>query len=74
MNVGKIVGSIIDEKGMTQTAVTRNMIKLMPELRGRFTTKKMSAIIKGRRKMTCDELIAFCIVMNVDPSAFMVAA
>lgn len=74
MNVGKIVGSIIYEKGMTQTSVTRNMIKLMPELRGKFNTNKMNAIIKGRRKMTCDELIAFCIVMNVDPAAFLVAA
>lgn len=74
MNVGKIVGSIIYEKGMTQTSVTRNMIKLMPELRGKFNTNKMNAIIKGRRKMTCDELIAFCVVMNVDPAAFLVAA
>ena len=73
MNVGKIVGSIIYEKGMTQTSVTRNMIKLMPELRGKFNTNKMNAIIKGRRKMTCDELIAFCIVMNVDPAAFLFA-
>ena len=74
MNIGKIVGSIITEKGMTQTSVTKSMIKLMPELEGHLTPKKMSAIIKGKRKMTCDELIAFCIVIDIDPSAFMVAA
>lgn len=74
MNIGKIIGSIIMEKGMTQTSVTQRMVKLMPELEGHFTPKKMSAIIKGKRKMACDELIAFCIVMDVDPAAFMVAA
>ena len=59
---------------LSTASVTKSMIKLMPELEGHLTPKKMSAIIKGKRKMTCDELIAFCIVMDIDPSAFMVAA
>ena len=74
MNIGKIVGSIISERGMTQKAVTKRMITLMPELNGHLNAKKLSAVIKGKRKMTCDELIAFCIVMDVDPAAFMMAA
>lgn len=74
MNIGKMVGEIIREKRMTQTDVTRRMLKAMPELEGRFSRKKLSAIIKGSRRMTCDEFIAFCIVMNVEPEAFLGAA
>lgn len=59
---------ILKEQGRTQRWVVEKMNKVNPELE--MDKSKFSAIIVGKRRMTGDELLAFCMALEVSPDEF----
>lgn len=68
MNVEPAVRNIIKDKGLRQTWVVDQMNRIDPTLG--MSKVKLSAIVCGGRKMTGDELIAFCVATNTSPDYF----
>lgn len=60
---------IITEQGRKQTWVLNKMNEFNPSLN--LDSAKFSAMMNGQRKMTGDELIAFCNVLEVTPDEFL---
>lgn len=60
---------IIMEQGRKQAWVLNKMNEFNPNLN--LDSAKFSAMINGQRKMTGDELIAFCNVLEVSPDEFL---
>lgn len=60
---------IIADQGRTQTWVLNKMNEFNPDLQ--LNNAKFSALLSGQRKMTGDELIAFCKVLDVSPDEFL---
>lgn len=65
------VRSIIKNRGLRQVWVVEQMNKLDPYLN--MNPVKFSAIVCGSRKMTGDELIAFCRATDTNPDYFFKA-
>ncbi|MEZ3486042.1 MAG: helix-turn-helix transcriptional regulator [Lachnospiraceae bacterium] len=63
------VKRLLDEQGRTQVWVTQKMNLYDPEIN--MDTSKFSAIITGRRKLSGDELLAFCKALEVTPDEFL---
>lgn len=72
MNVEPAVRGIIKNRGLRQIWVVEQMNQVDPNLG--MSKAKFSAIVCGGRKMTGDELIAFCMATNTNPDYFCVAA
>lgn len=72
MNVEPAVRGIIKKRGLRQIWVVEQMNQVDPNLG--MSKAKFSAIVCGGRKMTGDELIAFCMATNTNPDYFCVAA
>lgn len=68
MSVADTVKRIICKQGRTQAWVIRKMNALDPELN--MDRSKFSSITTGRRKMSGDELIAFCKAVEVSLDEF----
>lgn len=66
------VRKLIKDKGLRQTWVVDQMNRADPTLG--MNKVKLSAIVCGSRKMTGDELIAFCVATGVSPDYFCEAA
>lgn len=66
------VKKLIKDKGLRQTWVVDQMNRVDPTLG--MSRVKLSAIVCGGRKMTGDELIAFCMATNTCPDYFFNAA
>ena len=62
------VRKTIKEQGRTQKWVTEKMNSINPSLD--MDRSKFSAIITGNRKMTGDELLAFCMALEISPDVF----
>lgn len=67
--VSNTVRRILDEQGRTQKWVIRRMNLQEPQID--MNRSKFSAIINGKRKMSGDELLAFCKAMEVTPDEFL---
>ena len=59
---------ILKEQGRTQRWVAERMNDINPTLE--MDRSKFSAIITGNRKMTGDELLAFCMASEISPDVF----
>lgn len=66
------VKKLIKDKGLRQTWIVDQMNRISPELS--MSKAKLSAIVCGGRKMTGDELIAFCLATGTNPDYFYNAA
>ena len=62
------VRKTIKKQGRTQKWVTEKMNSINPSLD--MDRSKFSAIITGNRKMTGDELLAFCMALEISPDVF----
>lgn len=69
MGISEKIESLLTEKGITQKWTSMRMNEINPELK--MDSSKMSAIITGNRKMTGDELIAFCKALKIAPDVFL---
>lgn len=72
MNVEPAVRGIIENRGLRQVWIVDQMNRIDPNLG--MSKAKLSSIVCGGRKMTGDELIAFCLATNTNPDYFCVAA
>lgn len=72
MNVEPTVRDMIEKRGLRQTWVAAQMNRIDPSLN--MSGAKFSAIVCGRRRMTGNELIAFCAATHTDPDDFCGAA
>lgn len=59
---------VLREEGRTQTWVIKRMNEVYPNLG--MDRSKFSAIVLGKRKMSGDELIAFCKALEISPDEF----
>ena len=62
------VRKTIKKQGRTQKWVTEKMNSINPSLD--MDRSNFSAIITGNRKMTGDELLAFCMALEISPDVF----
>lgn len=69
MEIHDIIRREIDARGCTQTWVIRQMNAVNPKLD--MGKDKFSSLLRGKRKMTADELIAFCLATSTNPDAFL---
>ena len=58
VQISRAVQEILERNGSTQAWAIRQMNRINPSLE--MTRNKLSTIICGSRKMTADELLAFC--------------
>lgn len=63
------VKNIINNKGLRQVWVAEQMNRVNPNLN--MNKVKLSSIVCGVRKMTGDELVAFCVATNTSPDYFL---
>lgn len=66
------VKRILISQGRTQTWVAEKMNQVNPNIKMDLT--KFNSIITGRRKMSGDELLAFCMAMEITPDEFLMPA
>lgn len=72
VNTSTKVKNLVRDRGLRQTWIVEQMNSIAPELN--MSKTKFSAIICGGRKMSGDELIAFCVATGTDPNYFCEAA
>ena len=60
--------SILEREGRTQTWTARRMNEIDDTLN--IDRKKLSATLTGRRKMSGDELLAYCKALEISPNEF----
>lgn len=63
------VRRLLDEQGRTQVWVIQKMNSQAPGID--MDRCKFSAIITGKRRMSGDELLAFCKALEVNPDEFL---
>lgn len=63
------VKMLINSRGVRQTWVVEQMNLVDPHIN--MSKAKFSAIVCGTRKMTGDELIAFCVATGTSPDYFV---
>lgn len=68
MSVGQTVRNIVKSRGLRQIWVVERMNRVDPTLK--MSKAKFSAIVCGGRRMTADELIAFCVATETNPNYF----
>lgn len=69
MRVENVIRKTIEERGFRQKWVIEKMNLINPDIR--MNRNKFSAIVCGYRKMSGDELIAFCRATETNPDIFL---
>ncbi len=69
MRTSDTIARIIREQGRTQTWIAERINAVHPGLN--MSGNKLSSIIGGKRTMSGDELIAFCVALEVNPDVFL---
>ena len=69
ISVSNTVKKILGEQGRTQAWVIQKMNSINPNLE--LDRSKFSSIINGKRKMSGDELLAFCQAIEISPDVFL---
>lgn len=69
MKIPETIRCVLKKEGRTQAWVIEEMNKILPELN--MDRVKFSAVVCGVRKMTADELLAFCKAMRKSPDIFL---
>lgn len=65
------IRTILETRGCTQAWVIRRMNDIDPSLK--MNRNKLSDIVCGKRKMTGEELLAFCMATETSPDYFCTA-
>lgn len=65
MPINKMIGKTIKKKGLRQNWIVDQMNTIKPDLK--MNRNKFSAIVCGNRRMTGDELLAFCKATEINP-------
>lgn len=68
MIINEIMRQTIADEGRTQKWTCEEMNRINPELK--MNAAKFSAIMTGRRKVTGEEMIAFCKALRKNPEIF----
>ena len=68
--LNSMIENQLKENGRTQTWTINKMNEINPKLK--MDRSKMSAIINDNRKMTAEELLAFCMALKISPDIFTV--
>lgn len=68
--LNSMIETQLKENGRTQTWTINKMNEINPKLK--MDRSKMSAIINDNRKMTAEELLAFCMALKISPDIFTV--
>ena len=68
MCIAEVIRKVLSDSGHTQAWVISKMNAVDPNLEMNRT--KFSAIVCGSRKMTGDELLAFCRATQTNPDVF----
>lgn len=71
MRIASGIREILDARGCTQAWVINRMNDIDSSLE--MNRSKFSAIVCGSRKMTGDELLAFCMATETNPDYFCCA-
>lgn len=61
--------SVLERTGRNSAWVARRMDELNPTLQ--MTPGKLNQALLGKRKLTADELIAFCMATDTQPNSFI---
>lgn len=69
MSIPETIRKVLDEEGRTQVWAVKEMNKIDPQLK--IDRVKFSAIVCGIRRMTGDELLAFCKAFKISPDVFL---
>lgn len=72
MMVSDTVKELILQRGVTQAWVVERMNLLCPSIH--MDRVKFSAVVCGTRKMSADELLAFCKALEQSPDVFIKAS
>lgn len=67
--VANVARNLIEKQGRTQIWVAKRMQDINPELK--MDAIKINAVLNGNRKMTGDELLAFCMALEISPDEFL---
>lgn len=65
MSIPEAIKRVLDSRGCTQTWVFNRMNAINPSLN--MNKAKFSSIVCGNRKMSGDELLAFCKAIEINP-------
>lgn len=65
MKIEDRLKNIINESGRSQLWIVEKMNTLQPNLS--MNKDKLSSIVRGKRKMTADELLIFCMALGISP-------
>lgn len=68
VSVADTAKRVLRKEGRTQAWVIKRMNEVYPNLE--MDRNKFSAIVLGKRKMSGDELIAFCKALEISPDEF----
>lgn len=71
VSVSDTAKRLLQKEGRTQAWVIKRMNIFCPEIS--MDRSKLSAILIGKRKMSGDELIAFCKALEISPDEFTAA-
>lgn len=69
MNISNTIKKILKDQGRSQAWTISRMNEADPVIK--MDRSKFSAIVCGSRKMTGDELIAFCKATGTNPDKFL---
>ncbi|MCI9668977.1 MAG: hypothetical protein HFG19_04790 [Oscillospiraceae bacterium] len=72
MNISNTIKAILKERGIKQTWVVKRMNLIAPDVA--MDKVKFSAIVCGIRKMSGEELLAFCKAIEENPDIFLKAS
>lgn len=67
--VASVAKDLIEQQGRTQVWVAKKMQDINPELK--MDAIKINAVLTGNRRMTGDELLAFCMALEINPDEFL---
>ena len=71
MTVAETAKAVLEEQGRTQTWVIKRMNEINENID--MDANKLSSTLLGKRKMSGDELIAFCKALEINPDVFLTA-
>lgn len=65
MKINRLMDEIVKEKGLKQTYLAERV---------GMTPDAVSKILRGERKLTAEEFLVFCDVLDVNPNVFRTTA
>ena len=72
MSVSKTARDIVEKSGRKQAWIAERMDEVAPQLG--MNPTKLSQTLTGKRTMTAEELVVFCIATETDINEFLISA